>query len=289
MPINEETEVAPDEPDGGSNGLGSQSASFEVSIPSEAGRQLAATFFPARTDGAPVVVLMHWGRGSMADWVAIAPWLQNSGDEEARRSVLARPANQGDSPWLDPVWFPALNAELDLNVLAFDFTGFGHSLGSGSPAIWLEDAQAALVFATAQEGVDASRLIVLGGSLGSDGAVDACHLFNQQNRAGECIAAFALSPGNYLTQEFTFNEAVQILGDAGTIVYCLAAEEDQESGKICTEPKHNNYHAYVYAGNAHAMMLVDPTFSPIEPPSEQNTLEILVDFLEAALGFPVGK
>lgn len=263
----------------------------EVSIPTVQGRELAGMYFPAKVNPAPIVVLMHWAGGDMTDWRAIAPWLQNRADELSRKGGFARPIGQIDGPWLDASWFPALLPEASFGVLVFDYGGFGESpLGDNTD---LEDSVAALEFASKLEGADPNMLLTMGASIGADGAVDACYVFNELVTSGEaqgqCLAAMSLSPGNYFmepfgTADFTYAEAVAALSEAEHLVFCLAAEGDSFSAEVCLDAQADFYTAFIYAGDNHGMMLVDPTLSPSDPAMDVNALELLLDFLAMSIG-----
>src|SRR3972149_5015142 len=191
----------------------------------------------AKLNPAPIVVLMHWAGGDMRDWVAIAPWLQNRPDELSLASRLARPAVQIDGPWLDPSWFPVITPEASFGALIFDYNGFGQTPYAAADDSLLQDSLAAVTFASTLEGADPNMIVAAGASIGADGAVDGCYLFNEAVAAGEaeggCLGALSLSPGNYLTPDFTYTEAVKALSDAQHLVFCLAGEGDKFSAQTC--------------------------------------------------------
>ena len=266
----------------------------EVTITTEDGRNLAGLYYPAKVNPAPIVVLMHWGGGDMTDWRAIAPWLQNRADELSHKGGFARPVGQIDGPWLDDSWFPAILPEASFGVLVFDYNGFGQSPFASVADALLKDSLAAMLFASQLEGADPNVIVAMGGSLGADGAVDGCYLFNQMvaegTATGNCVGGMALSPGNFITGEFTFEEAAAALSEAGNQVVCLGAEDD--TGPLC-EALSEMASApvppapFIYSGDPHAMFLVDPAITPINPDTGQNALEIFLEFLEDATGLPV--
>jgi len=62
--------------------------------------------------------------------------------------------------------------ELGLNFMVVDYRGYGLSTGSPSLSRLLEDARAAFAHATQQLGIDPSRMVVMGRSLGSLAALE---------------------------------------------------------------------------------------------------------------------
>ncbi|TAK13498.1 MAG: hypothetical protein EPO32_05375 [Anaerolineae bacterium] len=255
-----------------------------VSIPTADGRALSGMYYPAKVNPAPIVVMMHWAGGDQYDWWELAPWLQNRADEYAPG---AWPGTGVNGPWLNPSWFPLVLPEASFGVLVFDFGGYGSSPRGSSPDSDLQDVLAAVRFAATLDGVDPARVLALGGSLGADGALDACVLFNRDPSEGAaCIGSLSLSPGNYLGAPFSYTEGALELGDAGHSVYCLAAENDRESGHVCAEPEHENYYGYIYSGDDHAMFLIQPYKMPSTPPQSSETLKLVLEWLALATGLP---
>lgn len=250
------------------------------------GRTLNGWYYPASANPAPLLVLMHWAGGDQYDWWQIAPWLQN---RPAEYTPGQWPGTGLNGAWLDPSWFPEIRPEASFGVLVFDFSGFGSSpFGGDVPADWLMDAAAALDFAATLEGADPNRLLAMGASIGADGAVDACTLLNRQTPAeGTCIAALALSPGNYLGAPFSFSDGAVELADTQHLVACLTAAGDSESGPVCGDIDHSDVGVFFFEGNAHAMSLIAPQQQAAEPPDAGTVLDIVLAWLEEATGLPV--
>jgi pimeloyl-ACP methyl ester carboxylesterase len=252
-------------------------------------RELAGLYYPAKVNPAPIVVLMHWAGGDMTDWRAITPWLQNRADELSYKANFAKPVNQVDGPWLDPSWFPTILPEASFAVLVFDYNGFGQSAGTTDADGLLQDSVAAIRFATTLEGIDPNMIVTVGASIGADGAVDACYLFNELYGAtmGQCIGAMSLSPGNYLTNDFPYAQAVTALSETGHFVFCLAAVEDGSSAATCetAEMAGDFYAPFYYSGEDHGMFLVDPTKLPFQPEMDPraNALELLLGLLAMSI------
>lgn len=277
----------------------------EVSIPSEDGRNLVGLYYPSKVNPAPIIVLMHQGGGSMEDWQAVAPWLQNRSDEISQRNGLARPASQA-VPWLDPSWFPAILPEASFGVLVFDFSCEGGQSPcpegiSGIEAmstVALADAWAAVNFASTLDGADPNQIITVGASVHADSAIDGCYLFNQSvaegAASGRCIGALALSPSNFLVAEFTVLEAAAALAEAGNLVSGLCGEEDTFAAPVCEELGQMDTatvppETFTYSGSVHGMELIDPNVTPMDPATDQNALEILLEFLEQVTNLPVAS
>ena len=93
---------------------------------------------------------------------------------------------QGEITWL---WFPGnagnisdrlqnlkqLHDRLDVNILLFDYRGYGQSQGAPSEKGIYRDADAALAYLRSRQDVDADRIVYFGRSLGATIAVDLAH------------------------------------------------------------------------------------------------------------------
>jgi hypothetical protein len=265
-----------------------------VTINTEDGRTLEGFYYPAKIPNAPVVVLMHWAPGDMNDWLAIAPWLQNRKDELAanpRAPIVvagynARPST--GAAWTDDSWFPPMPEEASFAVLIFNFGGYGNSIGSRATGVI--DAKNAVEFAATLPEVDPEQISALGASIGADGAVDGCYLANKQGEIGACIGALSLSPGNYLTDEFTYAEAVTPLDMAGYPVWCLAAEYDGPSPEACKSAEGDHYRTFIYLhDDPHGMALVVPEFYPQDPAVELDTMQLIQEWLEEVYGLTLNE
>jgi dienelactone hydrolase len=243
---------------------GSQPVEFSAAD----GRTLEGLYYPAEGADAPMVVLMHWAPGSMEDWEQIAPWMQNRGGGGAD-------------------WFPQMPAEVSFAVVTFNFGGYGNSEDGGSRQSYLDDALAALNYAASLDEVDAHRIAAIGASIGADGAVDSCYLFNDAGERGTCIGALSLSPGNYLTDDFTYGSAAEMVDLAGYPVWCFAAENDYSSPDLCRALAGDFSQAFIYQGGDHGMQLVSDEDFPSEPALDFNTMELIQEFLETAYGIPL--
>jgi fermentation-respiration switch protein FrsA (DUF1100 family) len=86
--------------------------------------------------------------------------------------LLVCHGNAGNLSEFDrPVHYAGLR-QLGLNLLAFDYRGYGESGGAPSEAGLYRDADAAYRYLTNQRGVPANRIVIFGHSLGSAVAVD---------------------------------------------------------------------------------------------------------------------
>lgn len=254
---------------------GLSAARQPVQIQTTDGRTLEGYHYPSRFANVPAVVLMHWAPGSMADWDHIAVWLQN------RVGELEAPP-QAEGAIHDMGWFPAMPAEISFSVLVFNFGRYGASQYGGSRESMVLDAQAALEHAAALPGVDPHQITAIGASIGADGAVDACYLLNDAGEKGTCVGAFSLSPGNYLTQEFSYQQAAQMVNLSQYPVWCLAAENDGRSPDLCSSIADPLNRVFIYPGSYHGMELVDPEQLPSDPAVGLNALELVQEFLERA-------
>jgi len=231
------------------------------------GVELEGFFYPAETTNAPVVVLMHWAIGDQKDWDAIAPWLQNRG-YQANLSA-------GGEPWLDPDWFPEMLEGLSLNVFTFTFRNCSGGCASMDREGWLLDLEAAMAHLTSLDGVDLSRVMTVGASIGADGAALGCHYFNTEI-GGECQGAFSLSPGGYLTIPYP-EEVDSLEGEQpAKPAWCLFSQEDVPAVAACENAEGELYQDTGYEGFAHGMSLIDPLYDP-------NPLDLILAFIESYL------
>ncbi len=236
----------------------------EIAILTSDGQELDGVFYPASSLNSPLVILLHWAPGDQTDWREIAFWLQNrglGGEEEANME-----------PWLDPSWFPEIDENWSFNVLVFNFRGCSGGCSSFNREGWLVDAKSAAEYGFDLEGIDRGQIIMVGASIGADGAADACLHINTIH-PGSCKGSFSISPGNYLMLEFQ-----SVVSNLGSVpVWCLYAESDPESARVCGDFNAANFRAVSYGfnevrGNGHGMNLVEPDLEP-------NPLELLRDFL----------
>ncbi|KAA3648676.1 MAG: hypothetical protein DWQ07_00315 [Chloroflexi bacterium] len=238
-----------------------QAITFETSD----GRTLEGIYYPGAANPSPIIVLMHWAPGTMNDWDAIAPWLQNRGLEGG---------TPGSNDYLDSTWFPDLPEDVSFGILTFNFSGRGNSEGGRNNAgDLLLDTQAALLAASKLEGVDPQRMAAMGASIGADGSVNGCNLYNQTADAtGSCLGALSLSPVDFMGEGYNTN-VTAILENPNAYVYCLSARFDGGSPRLCDAPNGENYASFITSsGSAHGMDLW-------EPEAEIDTVNIFLDFL----------
>ena len=237
------------------------------------GIELNGVYYPAGSISAPLVILMHWAPGDQDDWVEIAYWLQNRGMGGNSKSTV-------NTPWLDSSWFPDIDPEKSYNVFSFTFRNCENGCKSFEREKWYVDVQAAVEYAYELDGIDQNNIIMIGASIGSDGAADGCAYLNQVHTE-PCKGALSFSPGNYLT--INFGEMVRELGAASNPVpvWCLYAESDLESADVCGNITENNYTPYSYPSemifsNGHGMNLIAPNHDP-------DSLEKILEFFEMVL------
>ncbi len=242
-----------------------------IEFEAEDGQALQGIYYPAAQNPAPLIVLMHWAPGDQTDWPEIAYWLQNRGQG-------GNTPNPENRPWLDSSWFPEMADGRSFAVFTFTFRGCEGGCSSFERDKWLLDAQAALETAVQLEGIDPTQIAAIGASIGSDGAPDGCHLFNAAHDDGsQCLGAFSLSPGSYLTLDYAEIAASLGMEDPPKPVWCLFADGDSSAANACNGASGAQYRSIGYAGSAHGMELVTPDMDP-------NVLGLMVEFLE--LVFP---
>ncbi len=234
-----------------------------IEFTAEDGTVLQGTYYPAAINPAPLVVLFHQAGFNQTMWQAIAPWLQNRGlANTAFRfdsgGVLARPYYQSFN---DSSWFPQVPSDLQVAVFTFTFRCWeSGSCGNYDREGWQKDALAAIKTAAGLPGVDPQRILTMGASIGGDGGVDACYLYNQEMGSG-CIGAIANSPGSYL--ELDYRDTAEKLLGQGVPVLCAASQGDTLSNDSCSSVKENSlYQTRIYDGSAHGIYMVDPSLQP---------------------------
>jgi len=236
-----------------------------VSFSAEDGLLLEGLFYPAAKISAPVIVLMHWYPGDQDEWTEIAYWLQNRGVT----------GNQNGVPWKDPNWFPALSADLSFNILTFTFRNCQGRCSSPEPAGWLMDARASLEFARTLEGVDPNRVITIGASIGSDGAIDGCAAVLEADPTA-CLGALSLSPGSYLGPEYSDMVTALGVNTPPRTAWCLFDENEADS-VVCNQADGANYYSESWSdGYLHGMHLLTPNLDPLP-------LARIIDFLDLVL------
>jgi len=237
------------------------------------GVELNGIYYPSKSISAPLVILMHWVPGDQDDWVEIAYWLQN-------RGMGGNNASTANMPWLDSSWFPDFETGKSYNVFSFTFRNCENGCKSFQRDKWYVDVQTAVDYAYQLDSIDNSNIVMMGASIGSDGAADGCAYLNR-NHPGVCKGALSFSPGNYLT--INFGEMVKDLGEASdpVPVWCFYAEDDPESAGVCGNITEDNYTPYPYPSemifsNGHGMNLIAPNHDP-------DPLEKILEFLEMVL------
>jgi hypothetical protein len=234
------------------------------------GQVLHGFYYPAAVRPASLVVLMHWMPGDQHDWDEIAPWLQN-------RGLGGKSPNVGKQTWLDPSWFPPMLAGQSWAVFTFSFRGCEGRCKTPDRPGFLLDAQAAMQKASDLQGIDPQRIVVIGASIGADGAADGCSWLNAQESKGRCLGALSFSPGNYLTMSYADAVAALEAEQPPKPVWCLFSKGDQPSAATCTSASDEHYRQIAYDGNRHGMALIDPKVEP-------NALQLILDFLKLSLG-----
>ena len=236
----------------------------EVRFTAGDGQTLNGLYFPAATNPAPVVVLMHWYPGDQNEWTEIAYWLQNRGL-----------AGDGDGvPWRDSAWFPAMPEGSSLAVFTFTFRNCEGGCQEPDPAGWLLDARAAVEKAAALPGVDANRVVGIGTSIGGDGAIAGCAWLLKQP-GGDCLGALSLSPGGYLID--SYHDLAEQLRQAAPPrqVWCFY-DENEDVAEICAALSGDHSRAEGWSdGNLHGFRLLNPDAEP-------NPLSLLIEFLYAS-------
>lgn len=195
-----------------------QDDNFEtVEIAASDGLALIADYYlPENAEGeAPAVILLHMLRGQHSDYEPLIPALLDAG----------------------------------YIVLNVDIRGHGATGGSDDWDLAIEDTQVWFDWLREQSAVDASRVAIIGASIGSNVALIAC------DNDADCVTAVALSPGE--------DYRGVMPGDAvanGVTAFLIAAHGDSGSASSI-RAFFSDATAYVnarlYPGNAHGTRLFD--------------------------------
>jgi fermentation-respiration switch protein FrsA (DUF1100 family) len=136
--------------------------------------EASATFHPERAASGglwrvPVGAEEVWFK--TADGVRLYGWLFHSPSRPATASVIYFHGNGGNLSYCD--WVGAELAARGLDVLIFDYRGYGRSEGEpvGERELYA-DADAAYDFLTRERGVAPGKLVLYGQSLGTAAAID---------------------------------------------------------------------------------------------------------------------
>jgi hypothetical protein len=218
-----------------------------IEFESEDGFALNGMYYPAAVNPAPTIVLMHWAPGDQTDWIEIATWLQNRG--------LGGENSNSAIPWLDPSWFRYCES----------------GCSNWDPDGWLMDAQAAMRTVRELEGIDATRIVAIGTSIGADGAADSCFWYNDLYDHG-CLGALSISPGSYLTVPYVDAVATLESQTSPKPAWCFYGVSDTESSITCQSTTGELYQTFEWEESPHGMELIDPDMEP-------RTLELMLDFL----------
>jgi hypothetical protein len=161
-------------------------------------------------------------------------------------------------------------------VFTFTFRNCEGGCQGFERAAWLQDARAAMEKAYTLEGVDLTRIVAIGASIGADGAPDGCTWLNGMY-VNSCLGALSLSPGGFLT--LPYREAVTALGaeQPPKPGWCLYAKSDSDSRRACENAEGENYLAYEYEGDMHGMVLIQPGLEP-------GALDLILEFLKLTFG-----
>jgi hypothetical protein len=239
---------------------------LEIEFTADDGQVLSGIYFPADSNPAPLMILMHWARGDQEEWTEIAFWLQN-------RSQFVRTPNYNKS-WKSSDWYPENTSGISLGVFTFTLRECAGGCQNYLPAEWLLDIQAAIATASGLTGVDRGLIMTAGVSIGADGAIDGCAWLNQSG-LGECRGAFVISPGSLLTVPFESAAGDLLQSEPPIPVYCLYGLRDDASVETCSAVPDAKLVNYGYIEN-HGFELLQPLQDP-------DPLILLLEFIDEAL------
>lgn len=237
----------------------------EITFSAEDGHLLSGIYYPADTNPAPLVILVHWARGDQTEWTEIALWLQN-------RSQLVREPNYNKT-WRSSDWFPENTSGVSLGVFTFTLRECEDVCKDYLPGEWLLDIQAAMETAVELTGVDKSKIVTAGASIGADGAVYGCTSLNQKSLGG-CRGSYALSPGSLLTIPFEKGANELIYSDPSRPLYCVYGLRDDAAVETCSAVPDARQVDYGYIEN-HGFELLQALQNP-------DPLLLLLELIDTA-------
>ncbi len=239
---------------------------LEIEFTANDGQVLSGLYFPADSNPAPLMILIHWARGDQEEWTEIALWLQN-------RSELIRAPDYNNS-WKSSDWYPENTSGISIGVFTFTLRECAGGCQNYLPSEWLLDIQAAITTVVGLTGVDRSRIMTAGASIGADGAINGCVWLNQSG-LGECRGSFGLSPGSLLLVPYE-DAALELLQNEPPIsVYCLYGLRDDASVETCSAVPEAKLVDYGYIDN-HGLELLQPLQDP-------DPLILLLEFINTAI------
>jgi pimeloyl-ACP methyl ester carboxylesterase len=190
-------------------------AGEEIQLEAEDGLMLAGDFYrPGEiAEPLPSILLMHQNNANRSTFEPLIPYLLEAG----------------------------------YNVINVDLRGFGATGGARDFTLALGDVQTWFNWLREQEGVDGSRIAVIGASIGSNLALMGC------GRDEACVTAVALSPGeNY------FGIQPRRIMQEGLNAFLIASHRDAESVTAVEEffaVGSGLLSARLYTGSAHGTNL----------------------------------
>lgn len=196
--------------------------------------ELPGLYYPPTQSDALLVVFLHSARNDMSEWRDTAARLHKLGYGALTVTYSGcQPAPVGCPMTPPKEWFfPTM------------------------PETWLFDSMMVLSQISELTGIPTSRIVVIGASIGADGAIIACAEF-------ACAGALALSPGNFLAlsgaPDTTFPGALKQLvkHNPQAIVWCVANEKESSVCKKAESAGGANYRAIEIPGGGHGSELVD--------------------------------
>ena len=239
---------------------------IDVTFMTEDGKELSGLYYPASENPAPVIVLLHWAQGDLTEWDPIALWLQNRGQ-------LNRTPDFNDS-WKSSDWFPENKMEGSLGVFVFTLRNCEGGCQFYQPAEWLLDIEAAMRTAAQLQGVDKTKILTAGASIGADGALYGCAWINKTG-TGKCLGSYSLSPASLLTIPYDQLVGEVIAAEPPSQVYCLYGLRDDASVETCSGLTEIHTVDYGYIEN-HGLEL----FQSVKPP---DPLDLLIEFIEISI------
>mmetsp|Transcript_7965 Transcript_7965/g.13351 ORF Transcript_7965/g.13351 Transcript_7965/m.13351 type:complete len:267 (+) Transcript_7965:62-862(+) len=132
-------------------------------------------------------------------------------DRNAHITILFSHGNAEDLGMIYD-WFYDFSRQLNVNVLAYDYTGYGKAAGGAAPseAHVYADAEAALRHLREARGVPPHRVVLYGRSLGSG---PTCHLARKLAREGTLLGGVILQSPLMSAYRVAFNFRFTMPGD----------------------------------------------------------------------------
>lgn len=130
-------------------------------------------------------------------------------DRGAKYTVLFSHGNAEDLGMIYD-WFKEMSQEIDVNIMAYDYAGYGISLGETSEEAIYADIEAAFAYLTTVKDIPPSSIILYGRSLGTG---PTCYLAAKQSKLRQPVRGIVLQSPLLSAYRVAFHFRFSMPGD----------------------------------------------------------------------------